>query len=178
MLPLTIADTELFDENRNRFIRIKGRTIQLEHSLLSISKWESKWKRAFLTLREKTDEESLDYIRCMTTTPDVDPNLYYAITPAQRIIIQAYINDPMSATRFRGESGKGGSAAGITSDKLYAQMALLGIPFSCEKWHLNRLITLIHLCETMGSGKKMSRGESAKYMREMHAARKAGRGRR
>ena len=178
MLSLTIPDAELFDEAQNKFIRIKGRTIQLEHSLISISKWESKWKHAFLSQREKTPEETIDYIRCMTVTPDVDPNLYYALTPGHRIIVQAYINDPMSATRFRGEKQNGGSAVGVTSEKLYAQMALLGIPFSCEKWHLNRLTNLIHLCETMSSGKKMSRGESAKYMRDMHAARKAGRARR
>lgn len=174
MLPLTIRATELYDERANRFIQVRQQRIELEHSLLSISKWESKWKKAFLSPMRKTPEETIDYIRCMTVTPHVDPNLYLCLTNEDILAVQKYIDDPMTATTFRGEkTPKGGRSHINTSEKIYASMVTLGIPFSCEKWHLNRLLTLIHECEIQGSGKRMSKGDSGRYMQQLNAMRRA-----
>lgn len=177
MLSLTIPGGEFFDDDNRRFVTIKGGTIQLEHSLLSISKWESKWQKAFLSRVAKTPEETLDYIRCMTITTNVDPNLYYCLTTENVKTVQEYIDSPMSALRFRGENGKnkgrGGTPKPKTSEQIYAAMVMQNIPFECQKWHLNRLLNLIHECELMESGSKMSRKESAKMMRQMNAARRA-----
>lgn len=175
MLPLTIPGGEFFDESRNKFITVKGQTIQLEHSLMSISKWESKWQKAFLSRVPRTPEETTDYIRCMTITPNVDPNLYFCLTPENVNTVQRYIDDPMSALRFRGEGGKqkGGTPKPKTSEQIYAAMVMLEIPFECQKWHLNRLLNLIHECELLNDGGKMSRKDSAKLMKQMNAARRA-----
>lgn len=174
MLRLSVQETELYDERANRFIQVKAQTIELEHSLLSISKWESKWKKAFLSPLRKTNEETVDYIRCMTVTPRVDPNIYLCLTNADYAAVQEYIDDPMTATRFRGEKQQKGAPSRInTSERIYASMVTLGIPFSCEKWHLNRLLTLIHECEIQGSGKRMSKGDSLAYAMQRNAARRA-----
>ena len=176
MLPLTIPGGEFWDEATERFYTIVGQTIQLEHSLISVSKWEAKWKKPFLSRMSKTADEITDYVRCMTVTPNVDPRLYMCLTGDNIVSIQAYIDDPMSALRFRGEiNGKKpqGTPKPKTSEQIYAAMVLLGIPFECQKWHLNRLLTLIHECELLNSGGKMSRKDSAKYMSQLNAARRA-----
>ena len=177
MLPITIPGGEFWDEERNRFVLVKGQTIQLEHSLISISKWEAKWKKAFLSKASRTPEEITDYVRCMTITPNVDSNLYMCLTGQNIADIQAYIDDSMSALRFRGDENKGQKPVGTpkpkTSEQIYAAMVLLGIPFECQKWHLNRLLTLIHECELLNGGGKMSRKDSAKYMSQLNAARRA-----
>ena len=174
MLSITIPGSrDLYDEETSRFIIVKGQTVQLEHSLISISKWESKWKKAFLSRASRTPEETVDYIRCMTTTPGVDPNLYLCLTRENIAQIQAYIDDPMSATVFRGEDKPKGTPRPRTSEQIYGAMVVLGIPFECQKWHLNRLLNLIHECELLNSGDKMSRKDSAKYMRGINAARRA-----
>ena len=176
MLPLTIPGGEFWDEYKNQFFTVHGQTIQLEHSLISISKWEAKWKKAFLSKYARTEEELIDYVRCMTITPGVDPNLYLCLTAQNFAEIQAYIDDPMSALRFRGESNnkpQAGSSKSKSSEQIYAAMVVLGIPFECQKWHLNRLLNLIHECELMNGNGKMSRRDSAKYMAQLNAARKA-----
>ena len=173
MLSISIPGGELFDEVRRKFITVKPVTLQLEHSLISISKWESKWKKAFLSTAQRTPEEFRDYVRCMTMNADVDPNVYLFLTQANYADIQAYIDDRMSATIFRGEKTPSGPVKSRTSEQIYGAMVLLGIPFECQKWHLNRLLNLIHECEILQSGGKMSRKDSAKYIREMNAARRA-----
>jgi hypothetical protein len=176
MLTLSIRETELYDERANRFIQIRPQKIELEHSLLSISKWESKWKKAFLSPMKKTAEETLDYIRCMTVTPRVDPNVYLCLTEDDIQKVQNYIDDPMTATIFRGEKNKnkkGGLPRVNTSERIYASMIVLGIDKDYEKWHLNRLLTLIHECEIQGSGKRMSKGASTDYMMQLNAMRRA-----
>lgn len=175
MLTLTIPGGELWDEASERFVVVEGRTLQLEHSLLSISKWESKWKRPFLSRAQRTHEETVDYIRCMTVTTGVDPTLYLCLTPENIQEVQAYIDDTMSALKFRGEKQQQvrGSPKPKTSEQIYAAMVMLDIPFECQKWHLNRLLNLIHECEILNSGGKMSRKDSARYMSQMNAARKA-----
>lgn len=176
MLSLTIPGGDFWDEANNRFIVIKGQTIQAEHSLISVSKWEAKWKKAFLSKSPRTADEIIDYIKCMTVTPGVDPNLYLSVTGENIKAIQEYIDDPMSALRFRGEGTNKkpqGYTAPKTSEQIYAAMVVLGIPFECQKWHLNRLLTLIHEVDLMNNGGKMSRKDSARLMSQMNAARRA-----
>ena len=161
MLRITIPATELWDENKEEFITIKEQTLQLEHSLVSLSKWESKWCKPFLSKDIKTEEETLDYIRCMTITQNVDPNVYNFIPNNIREEIKEYIEAPMTATWFNddknGKGGKGNSEQ-ITSELVYYWMIAQNIPFECEKWHLNRLLTLIKVCNVKNQPpKKMSK---------------------
>ena len=107
MLYITIPERELFDQRTSEFLTVKGQKLKLEHSLVSISKWEAKWKKPFLSRDEKTVEETIDYIRFMTITQNVNPLLYSAITNEQIREINAYIDDPMTATRFSVPEGKG-----------------------------------------------------------------------
>lgn len=147
MLTITIEGRELYDEENNEFINIKKQSINLEHSLVSISKWESKWHKPFLDDRfPKTKEETIDYIRCMTITQNVDPRLYYSISEENIKKIQDYIEDSMTATWFSDKSKKRPSRKIITSEVIYYWMVELEIPFECQKWHLNRLLTLIKVC--------------------------------
>lgn len=174
MIRIEIPGDDIFDEETRKFKTVEGQTIDLEHSLISISKWESKWKKAFLSRAQRTEEEIRDYIRCMTITPGVNPYLYYCLTPENIRDIQAYIDDTQSATVFRGYNNKQkGSPRPRTSEQIYGAMVVLGIPFECQKWHLNRLLTLIQECENLNDGGKMSRKDSAKYMSQMNAMRRA-----
>jgi len=147
LLSITIPAGELWDERTERFVYTKQQTIKLEHSLVSLSKWESKWCKPFLTKREKTTEEILDYFRCMTITQNVSDAIYYNLTPDNIKDITDYINSPMSATTITNRSPKRGSREQITSELIYYWMVAFRIPFECEKWHLNRLMNLIRICE-------------------------------
>lgn len=154
MLQVVIPEVELFDDQTQTFISIKETKLNLEHSLISLSKWESKWHKPFLDDADKTTEEIMDYIRCMTTNSNVNPSVYLGIT--SRIIneVDDYIHDPMTATWFNDPDQKRQSRQIITSEVLYGWMVQFGIPFECEKWHLNRLITLIRVCTINNSPKK------------------------
>lgn len=150
MLKITIPSSEAFDQSKNEFIYTKEQTIALEHSLVSISKWESKWHKPYLSKEPKTAEETIDYIRCMTLTQNVDPSVYYCIPEEEQERILKYIEDPMTATWFSGdeEKNKGGRGGRVvTSELVYYWMIACGIPFECQKWHINRLITLIRVCD-------------------------------
>ena len=154
MLYLTIASGELFDERTDTFITTKERTIKLEHSLISISKWESKWHETFLKKNKKTNEQVLDYIRCMTIGGNVEPEIYLAISEPNLEIINKYIEDPMSATFFNSEPG-GSSGEPLTSELIYYWMSAFQIPFEpCEMWHLNRLLNLIKIANLKNQPKK------------------------
>jgi len=167
----------LFDEETNRFITAKSRTIQLEHSLISISKWESKWKVPFIGT-ELTHEQTIDYIRCMTLTSGVDDNLYACISDANIREVQAYITDEKTATWFREDKNQKPDYKVVTSERLYSWMVALNIPFECEKWHLSRLMVLIKACSELNAPpKKRSRAESAARYRAQHASRRRRRGR-
>lgn len=146
MLTITIPNLELWDEEKEQFIQIKGTTLQLEHSLVSISKWESKWHKSYLNTKEKTPEEIIDYIRCMTMTQNVNPLIYPNIPEDQVKKIIEYIEDPMTATTIN-EEKKPGKEEIITSELIYYWMTALNIPPEYQKWHINRLITLIRVCE-------------------------------
>ena len=176
MYKLTIPSGEWYDERRQEFITLKKETtICLEHSLVSLSKWESKWKKPYLSLDKKTKEEEIDYIRCMTLTQNVDPIIYYCIPPAELYKVNEYINDSMTATTFRDDGKKGGREI-ITAEIIYYWMTAYNIPFECQKWHLGRLIALIRVCaaKSAGSeGKKMSAKEIMSRNRALNEARKA-----
>jgi len=175
MFLLKIPDTELFDERTEQFISIKGQTLQLEHSLVSISKWESKWHKPFLDKREKTEEELLDYIRCMTISKNVDPKVYYAIEEDTLIQIKAYIDDPMTATWFtEDKTRRRGPQEVVTAEIIYYWMIAQNIPVQFEKWHLNRLLTLIRVCGIKNSPpKKMKKSQIHKQNHSLNAARRA-----
>lgn len=175
MLQLTIKETELFDEAANRRIRIKGATIKLEHSLVSLSKWESKWKIPFLATENKTSEMMTDYVRCMTITQNVDPNVYNGLTAQDIKAVQDYIDDPMTATTFKKMDGGKKNRSVTTAEIIYYWMVSLQIPFDpCEKWHLNKLLTLIRVCDEKNSPKKkMSRREAMQQQKSLNAARRA-----
>lgn len=181
MLTITVPakESESWDELNEEFVYTtvsKEQTFQLEHSLLSLSKWESKWHKSFLYNLERgklSREETIDYIKCMTLTKNVDPTVYANLTNENIQKINAYISDPMTATTFS-ENRKGSSSKEIvTSEIIYYWMLSFEIPFECEKWHLNRLLTLIRVCDIKGqTPKKMSKGEIMKRNAALNAARK------
>lgn len=174
MLQITIPSRELWDESTNEFVITKEQILQLEHSLISISKWESKWQKAFLTKQEKTHEETIDYIKCMTLNQNVDPNVYNYLTNDNIRQINAYIDSPMTATYFSEEKGgRGGHGEQITSELIYYWMIALQIPFECQKWHLNRLLTLVRVCNIKNQPpKKRSRREIMSRNAALNAARR------
>lgn len=173
MLSLTIPTQEFWDEEKEEFIYQQQKTIQLEHSLVSLSKWESKWHKPFLTKEQKTREEIEDYVRCMTITQNVNPDFYRCLTSEHYRQINQYIDDPMTATWFNKERGKI-SREQITSELIYYWMVSFNIPFECQKWHLNRLLTLIKVCNIKQQpDNKMSNKEILKSNAALNAARKA-----
>ena len=173
MLKIIIPADEQWDEAKQEFIYTqKEQTLLLEHSLVSISKWESKWHKAFLPKNDKTFEETIDYIRCMTISPNVDQNVYNRLTMKNIKDINEYINDPMTAVYFPKEN-KSGVRDTVTSELIYYDMIALNIPFECQKWHLNRLLALIKVCELKSrSQKKMSRGDILSRNAALNAARR------
>lgn len=182
-LPITIQPKELFDEENNRFINVKETHLVLEHSLISISKWESKYKKPFLVEKSMSNvEEVLYYIKCMTVTPqNVDDIVYTCLTEDQIKSIVEYINDPMTATWFSDDkqnSTKSKKKEILTSEVIYWQMIALQIPQGFEKWHLNRLLTLIRVCaakneEQYGDKKKMSKSDLLRRNAALNAKRRA-----
>lgn len=174
MLPITIPAVEYFDDKTQTFIYTKPQTLQLEHSLVSLYKWESKWKKPFLKKDYKmTREESIDYIRCMTITQNVDPLVYNSITNDIIDQVSAYIEDSMTATWFKEEKNRKPNREIITAEVIYYWMIKIGIPFKCEKWHLNKLLTLIRVCSAKDApAKKTNNREWASERRAINAARK------
>ena len=173
MLRLTIPDVEYWDENQEMFVTVKGQTLQLEHSLVSLSKWESKWNKAFLSKTKKTSEETLDYIKCMTVSQSVRPEVYNNLTNENIDQVNRYIEAPMTATYFSEDKTGGNNREVITAELIYYWMIALNIPFECQKWHLNRLLTLIRVCNIKNSPpKKMSRRDLMARNSRLNAARK------
>lgn len=171
MLKITVPAAELFD-GVGSFINTKEQTLQLEHSLVSLSKWEAKWHKPYLSKKPMSLEETIDYIRCMTLTQNVDPNVYRAITPAILKTVTEYIDAPMTATTFSNRK-RGGGRKIVTSEVLYYWMISYGIPFECQKWHLNRLLTLINVCNAEGAPpQKLSRAEVAAQYKALNDARR------
>ena len=174
MLQITIPSRDdLWDESKGEFVTSKEQKLVLEHSLVSLSKWESKWCKPFLSKQEKTTEETIDYIRCMTLTQNVDPEVYNFLTDDNIRDVNAYIEAPMTATWFSNSNTGKQNREQITAELVYYWMIALNIPFECQKWHLNRLLTLIRVCEVKNSPpKKMSRRELLNRNAALNAARR------
>lgn len=173
MLQITIPKTELFNEETQEFFQIKEQTLCLEHSLVSVAKWESKWKKPFLGMEEKTMDELADYIRCMTITQNVNSICYLGLTRDNLLDVKNYIDDGMTATTFKNRNGSKSHEI-ITAEIIYYWMIELGIPFECQKWHLNRLLTLINVCSIKNTpAKKMSRKDALAQQSQLNAARRA-----
>lgn len=173
MLQITVPATELWDGSKQEFVTTKEQTLKLEHSLVSLSKWESKWCKAYFSKENKTDEEAIDYVRCMTLTQNVDPNIYRCLTNENIAQINEYIDAPMTATHFFEQNNKTPNRETITSELIYYWMIAQNIPFECQKWHINRLLTLIKVCSIKNQpAKKMSRGEIARRNSSLNAARR------
>ena len=175
MLKVTVPATEQYDESRNEFIYSKEQTLQLEHSLVSLSKWESKWHKPFLT-SEKTREENIDYVRCMTIKPKKLDEDYYLHLPSSIIKqINAYIEDPMTATTISPNSkGSSNNRQIITNELIYYWMIGYQIPVEFERWHLRRLMTLISVCDEKNKPpKKMSEAEIMARNAEINARNRA-----
>ena len=157
MLRIDVPARELYNEITEEFEMVPATTLTLEHSLVSLSKWESKWCKPFLGKGEKTNEETLDYIRCMTLTQNVNPNVYRALSNSNIEKIRNYIDSPMTATTFREDPNAPKSHEIITSELIYYWMIALNIPVEFQKLHLNRLLTLIRVCNIKNRPpKKMS----------------------
>lgn len=173
MLQITLPAIEQWNEAKQEFVQTKGQTLQLEHSLVSLSKWESKWNKPFLTKDAKTNEETLDYIKCMTINQHVDPDVYNGLNMDHIRMINSYIEAPMTATTFNESKQNRHSREIITSELIYYWMIALNIPFECQKWHLNRLLTLIRVCNIKNTPpQKMSKQATARQYAQLNAARK------
>ena len=173
MLQITIPASEQWDEQKQELINTKEQTLQLEHSLVSLSKWESKWCKPFLAKTEKTYEETLDYIKCMTITQNVNPDVYNNLTRENIEKINEYIAAPMTATFISDDKNGKGSNEVVTSELIYYWMIALQIPSEYQKWHLNRLLTLIKVCNIKNSPpKKRSKREIMSRNAALNAARR------
>lgn len=188
MLQITIPDrppkeTEYFNNKTGEFeiVRqkgLKGATVKLEHSLIAISKWEAKFKKSFLNTKQMTFPETVFYVQCMTLgTPPPNPEIYENLSKQNLEDIYAYINDSMTATWFREDKVKRPSRKIITSERVYSWMIDCDIPIEvCEKWHLNRLLTLIRVRRedmSKDGGKKMKKKDMLAQNRSLNASRRA-----
>lgn len=173
MLQINVPAREFYDEVNERFINVKETALTLEHSLVSLSKWEQKWCKPFLGKDNKTNEEILDYIKCMTLTQNVDPNVYLALSNENITMIREYIDNPHTATTIKENPNAPKSHEIVTSELIYYWMIALNIPFECQKWHLNRLLTLIKVCNIKNAPpKKMSQHQLLSRNAALNAARR------
>ena len=172
MLEIIIPGLELYNEETNEFTCYDDVKLELEHSLVSISKWESKWCKPFLDGKDKTLDEIVDYVRCMTISDNVKSDVYDRLTEENLVVINEYIGRPMTATTFSNERKSTGREI-ITSEIIYYWMVSFNIPFECQYWHLNRLLTLIKVCNVKNNPpKKMSQKEILARNKALNDARK------
>lgn len=175
MLEITIKEDEVYDEKSNRFVIIPERTFTLEHSLISISRWESKWKIPYFE-SEKTVEQELDYIKCMVVGSLKDVGLLKMLSAKNHMEIRDYIGDPMTATTFVSHNPQKSKSKKevMTSEVIYSHMFACGIDIECQKWHINRLLTLIKVCSLQNAPKeKMSKKQTSEWNAAQNAARRA-----
>lgn len=173
MLTLTVGNTEHYDEVAEEFSYRGGVELQLEHSLVSLSKWESKWEKAFLGPSEKTTEEMLGYVECMILTPDYPSDILERLNQEDLDKIGEYINLKSTATWFKENQPQAKSREVLTNELIYYWMFSAEIPIECEEWHLNRLFTLIKVFGLKNSKpKKMSRAEMLAQNRAENARRR------
>lgn len=174
MLTITIEGDEIYNEQTNEFSTFGDVVIHLEHSLLSVSKWESKYQKPFLSSWDKTPEEIFGYVKAMLIDPDLDPDVLNGCSQKNIEEIQAYIESTQSATTFGMMPEHRGPGEVITAELIYYWMVAFTIPFECERWHLNRLFSLIRICNIKNSKPtKMSRNALAQRNAELNAKRRA-----
>lgn len=174
MLNISIPGGDYFDEEKQIFIKIHSVEIELEHSLIAISKWESKHHKVFLSKDEKTSEEILDYIRCMTITKNVDPNAYFRLTPSLIKTIVEYIEDPTSACKFKKDENEKTCNEPMTSEFIYYCMAAAQMPIEYENWHINRLMNVLKIFGKKNAPKKKyTKAEQIERYRQMNEINKA-----
>jgi hypothetical protein len=172
MLKITIPSIEQYDEVKGEFLTSREHVLNLEHSLVSISKWESKWGKPFLSKEEKTTPETIDYIRCMTISQNVNDDTYNFISNDNITQVREYIDAKMTATTFSNQKQTNNRET-ITAEIIYYWMIALNIPFECQKWHLNRLLALITVCNLKNTpAKKMSKREIANRNSALNATRR------
>ena len=175
MIRILLPEKELYDEVNNKFVYLPSRDLILEHSLVSISKWESKWHKSFLNTDDKSFDEVMDYIKCMCVEELEDENDLYRLSEENVSDINAYIQDSMTATTFSDFSDNKNTKSReiITSEIIYYWMIANNIPFECQYWHLNKLLTLIKVCSIKNSPeKKMSTSEILSRNKALNAARR------
>ena len=176
MLQIEVPEIELYDPIKEEFVYVRSQKLQLEHSLMSLSKWESKWCKPFLSKEEKTPEQTIDYIRCMTIGPPASQDVYTTLAYNEETLkqIKDYIDAPMTATWFNEKEGtKKNSKEVVTAELIYYWMIALQIPFECEKWHLNKLLTLIKVCNIKNApSKKMPKKEVYSRNKALNEARR------
>jgi len=176
MITITIPDKEYFNENTNEYFIIPGKTIVMEHSLYAIRHWEAKWHKPYLDAKH-TFEEGIDYFRFMTITKNVDPRTYYNMSQENVKLLTEYMKDAMTATTFkqikrRTKTGRKNRLT--TCELIYYWMAMNNIPFDCDKWHFNQLMTLIHVCsEEQLPPEKMSQREIFEYNKSINERNRA-----
>lgn len=177
MLKFTLPESEYFNEATNEFITQPGMTLKFEHSLLSLTKWEMHYHKPFLTKEEKSSSETIYYLKCMCLNGDELPiETFNRVARNKKMmqIIADYIANPMTATTFRKDPNEPSNNEIVTNELIYYQMTMLHIPFETEKWHLNRLLTLIRVCAIkQNPPKKMSREEIYARNAALNAERRA-----
>ena len=172
MLKIVVPGTEMFDDDKQEFVTVGDVELELEHSLVSLSKWESFHEKPFLG-KDKSTEEVISYIKFMTLTPDVPEEVYKHLSENNMTEIQEYLDAKMTATWFNEPPGAPQARDIITAELIYYWMIVFQIPLECQYWHLNRLFTLICVFNIKQSKhKKMSRSEIAARNRELNEQRR------
>lgn len=174
MLTIVVQGDELWDEEAEKFCYTEDTVLQFEHSLVSLSKWEAKYHKLFLTKEPKTEEEMGGYIQAMLLTPDVPIEVFDRMTKEQFEELDAYINDPMTGSTISEMPQGSRTSERLSSELIYFWMSQYNIDISHKHDHLNRLFTLIkiHHAKTQ-KPKKMSKNARAQQMAELNAQRKA-----
>lgn len=174
MLTITIPEAEHFDEEKNEFLYFEAVTLELEHSLAVLSKWEQIYEKPFLSAEKKSSEEVLGYVKCMIQTPNFPPEVLPRLTQENLEAINAYIDAKMTATWFNDQPGARRNSETITAELIYYWMCAFQIPLEFENRHLNHLFTLIRVCNAKNQPeKKMGMQEHAGWQRDLNAERRA-----